>query len=100
MSKPTILAVDDDPDVSAAITRDLRGRYATGYRIVRATSGPNGTFEVRVVGHRWSGRSHDVKMFLAGNYVPYRWYDIERDAEARRLRGLARAAPADLPPGA
>ena len=40
MSKPTILAVDDDPDVSAAITRDLRGRYATGYRIVRATSGP------------------------------------------------------------
>ena len=40
MSKPTILAVDDDPDVSAAIIRDLRGRYATDYRIVRATSGP------------------------------------------------------------
>ena len=27
MSKPTILAVDDDPQVSAAITRDLRSRY-------------------------------------------------------------------------
>ena len=195
MSKPTILAVDDDPDVSAAITRDLRGRYATDYRIVRATSGPEAlevlarlalrgqpvalivadqrmpqmtgiemleqarthapgakyllltayadtdvaikaindigldyyllkpwdppderlfpviddllgdwrqanpdhTSEVRVVGHRWSDRSHDIKMFLAGNYVPYRWYDVERDAEARRLRDLARATPADLP---
>ena len=27
MSKPTILTVDDDPMVSAAITRDLRTRY-------------------------------------------------------------------------
>lgn len=195
MSKPAILAVDDDPDVSAAIARDLQGRYAADYRIVRATSGPEAlevlarlalrgqpvaliiadqrmpqmtgiemleqarthapgakyllltayadtnvaikaindigldyyllkpwdppderlfpviddllgdwrqanpdhTSDVRVVGHRWSDRSHDIKMFLAGNYVPYRWYDIERDAEARRLRDLARAMPADLP---
>ena len=195
MSKPTILAVDDEPDVSAAIARDLRGRYATDYRIVRATSGPEAlevlarlalrgqpvalivadqrmpqmtgtemleqarthapgakyllltayadtdvaikaindigldyyllkpwdppderlfpviddllgdwrqanpdhTSEVGVVGHRWSDRSHDIKMFLTGNYVPYRWYDIERDAEARRLRDLAEATPADLP---
>ena len=195
MSKPTILAVDDDPDVSAAITRDLRGRYATDYRIVGATSGPEAlevlaklalrdqpvalivadqrmpqmtgiemleqarthapgakyllltayadtdvaikaindigldyyllkpwdppgerlypvvddllgdwrqahpdlTSDVRVVGHRWSDRSHDIKMFLARNYVPYRWYDVERDAEAQRLRDLAYATPADLP---
>ncbi|MGP8001488.1 MAG: FAD-dependent oxidoreductase [Streptosporangiaceae bacterium] len=195
MSKPTILAVDDDPDVSAAITRDLRGRYATDYRIVRAASGPDAlrvlarlalrgqpvalivadqrmpqmtgietlerarshapgakyllltayadtdvaikaindigldyyllkpwdppeerlfpvvddllgdwrqanpdhTSDVRVVGHRWSDRSHDIKMFLAGNYVPYRWYDVDRDAEGRRLRDLANAMPADLP---
>jgi hypothetical protein len=27
MSKPTIVAVDDDPVVAAAITRDLRRRY-------------------------------------------------------------------------
>ena len=40
MSKPTILTVDDDPQVSAAITRDLRARYGEGYRIVRASSGP------------------------------------------------------------
>jgi len=39
MRKPTILTVDDDPMVSAAITRDLRGRYGADYRLVRATSG-------------------------------------------------------------
>lgn len=39
MSKPAILTVDDDPQVSAAITRDLRNRYGSGYRIVRASSG-------------------------------------------------------------
>src|SRR6266498_2781428 len=39
MSKPTILTVDDDPMVSAAITRDLSSRYGADYRIVRATSG-------------------------------------------------------------
>ena len=58
---------------------------------------PEHTAEVRVVGHRWSDRGHDLKLFLARNHVPYRWYDIERDPEAQRLRDLARAAPADLP---
>ena len=42
MSRPTILTVDDDPMVSAAITRDLRSRYGADYRIVRATSGARG----------------------------------------------------------
>ena len=195
MSRPTILTVDDDPQVSAAITRDLAGRYGAEYRVVRATSGPEAlavltrltlrdepvaliaadqrmprmtgiellsqarahapdakfllltayadtdvairaindigldhyllkpwdppedrlypvvddllddwrqahrdhTADVRVVGHRWSDRSHDLKMFLARNHVPYRWYDVERDAEARRLRDLAQADAADLP---
>jgi thioredoxin reductase (NADPH) len=58
---------------------------------------PDHTSDVRVVGHRWSERSHDIKRFLASNHVPYRWYDVERDAEAGRLRDLARATPADLP---
>ncbi len=42
MSKPTILTVDDDPVVSAAIARDLRERYGADYRVVRATSGRRG----------------------------------------------------------
>jgi thioredoxin reductase (NADPH) len=55
------------------------------------------TSDVRVVGHRWSDRSHELKMFLTRNHVPYVWYDVERDAEARRLQHLADAEPADLP---
>src|SRR4051812_6221436 len=39
MSKPTILTVDDDPQVLAAITDDVRGRYGAEYRVVRASSG-------------------------------------------------------------
>ena len=35
MSRPTILTVDDDPQVSAAIARDLRDQYGRDYRIVR-----------------------------------------------------------------
>lgn len=195
MSKPVIMTVDDDPMVSAAITRDLRSRYGPEYRIVRATSGsealsvlarlalrgqpvaliasdqrmprmtgiemleqarshapgaklllltayadtdvairaindigldyyllkpwdppnerlypvvddllgdwtqanPDHTSDVRVVGHRWSDRSHEVKTFLARNHVPYRWYDIERDAEGGRLQALAGATLDDLP---
>ncbi|SDS89349.1 thioredoxin reductase (NADPH) [Friedmanniella luteola] len=58
---------------------------------------PDHTADVRVVGDRWSERSYEVKTFLARNHVPYRWYDIERDAEASRLRDLAGAGPTDLP---
>jgi thioredoxin reductase (NADPH) len=195
MARPAILTVDDDPMVSAAITRDLADRYGADYSVVRATSGaealvlltrlalrdqpvaliaadqrmpqmtgielleqarthapgaklllltayadtdvaitaindigldyyllkpwdppserlypvtddllsdwrqanPDHTSDVRVVGHRWSDRGHDIKLFLARNHVPYRWYDVERDAEAQRLLGLAQASPADLP---
>ncbi len=52
---------------------------------------------VRVVGHQWSDRGHDLKMFLARNHVPYRWLDVERDDDARRLVDLAGAGAADLP---
>jgi len=195
MTRPTILTVDDDPQVSAAISRDLRSRYGGEYRIVRATSGaealtvlaelalrdqpvaliaadqrmpqmtgtemleqarthapgaklllltayadtdvaitaindigldyyllkpwdppeerlypvvddllgdwvqehPDHTADVRVVGHRWSERSYELKTFLARNHVPYRWYDIERDTEAQRLAGLAQASAEELP---
>ena len=195
MTKPTILTVDDDPLVLAAITRDLANRYGADYRLVRASSGrealdlltklalrdeplaliaadqrmpemtgiemlqqartyaagakmllltayadtdvaikaindigldyyllkpwdppeerlypiiedllddwhranPDRTSDVRVIGHRWSDRSHEIKMFLARNHVPYRWYDVERDVEGERLRQLAQTAPEDLP---
>ena len=40
MSRPTILTVDDDPQVLAAISRDLVTQYGAEYRVVRASSGP------------------------------------------------------------
>ncbi|MDP9135745.1 MAG: FAD-dependent oxidoreductase [Actinomycetota bacterium] len=40
---------------------------------------------VRVVGHRFSKESHDLRDFLARNRVPARWLDVERDGEAREL---------------
>lgn len=43
--------------------------------------------ELRVVGHRWSQRSHEVKTFLTRNHVPYQWLEIDRDEEARTLSG-------------
>ncbi|NUR96451.1 MAG: response regulator, partial [Kribbellaceae bacterium] len=195
MSKPAILTVDDDPMVSAAISRDLRRRYGDDYLVVRATSGdqalaaltklalrnqpialiatdqrmpgmtgiellerarehaegakyllltayadtdvairaindigldyyllkpwdppedqlfpvvddlledwqhanPEHSSDVRIVGNRWSDRAHEIKTFLARNHVPYRWYDVERDAEGLRLQQLAEAGDNDLP---
>jgi thioredoxin reductase (NADPH) len=52
---------------------------------------------VHLVGHRWSERAHELKTFLTRNHVPYRWLDVERDAEGARLAELAGAQPADLP---
>ena len=180
MSKPAIMSVDDDPQVLAAIGRDLRGRYGEDYRVIRASSGAEGLealdelkgrgddvalfvidqrmpemegtefllqaqtrfpdakrvlltayadtdaaiqainevaldhylmkpwdppednlfpvlddmledwrasvpapFDgIRVIGTTWSPATHDIKDFLARNQVPYRFLDIERDAEA------------------
>ena len=44
MTKPAIVAVEDDQVVVAAITRDPRSRYPDSYRIVRATSAPSAYF--------------------------------------------------------
>jgi thioredoxin reductase (NADPH) len=41
--------------------------------------------ETKVVGHRWSARSSEVREFLARNQVPYRWYSSESPEGARLL---------------
>jgi thioredoxin reductase (NADPH) len=40
---------------------------------------------VRLIGHRWSARSHEVKDLLAGNHVPFLWLDVESDPRAREV---------------
>jgi thioredoxin reductase (NADPH) len=52
---------------------------------------------VRIVGTQWSPACHDVKDFLARHAIPYRWLDIERDAEARTLLESANLDLARVP---
>src|SRR4029077_16721197 len=52
---------------------------------------------VRVIGHRFSKDSHDLRDFLVRNRVPARWLDVERDGEARELLLLAGVAADRLP---
>jgi thioredoxin reductase (NADPH) len=195
MTKPVILAVDDDPQVRAAVRGDLQGRYARDYRVVIAEGGPEALAAVeelhrrgddvalflvdermpevtgtqfllqarehypearkvlltayadtdaairsinevgldhyllkpwtppedhlypvlddllddwiagrpapfdgiRVVGARWSATTHDVKNFLASNQVPYRFLDVDRDAEATSMLATLDAENPVLP---
>jgi thioredoxin reductase (NADPH) len=183
MSEPVLFVVDDDPQVLAAIRRDLRSRYRAKYRVLAADSGQAALASIkelkargdalamlisdqrmpsmtgvelltkcrdiypiarrvlltaysdvkaaiqainearldhylekpwdppeehlfpaiddlldswhaeyrpeitglRLVGHQWSPRSHEVKDFLARNLIPFRWLDVDRDPDARRL---------------
>jgi thioredoxin reductase (NADPH) len=45
---------------------------------------------LRIVGHRWSARSYEVRDFLARNEVPYRWM-LSDDAEGRQLLEAAQS---------
>src|SRR6516225_1345538 len=193
-TRSAIVTVDDDPDVSRAVARDLRRRYGEQHRIVRAESGEAGLDalrqmklrgdlvavimadyrmpelngiefleramdiypgarralltayadtgaaidainvvdldyyllkpwdppeeklypivdslletwlssdhrpvpETKIVGHRWSARSSEVREFLARNQVPYRWYSTEEE-EGQRLLAAAGADGLTLP---
>ena len=195
MNKPVLLVVDDDPQVLAAVRRDLRTQYSKSYAVVSAASGEEAlatirelkargdslammisdqrmpglqgtevlaqsrdiyplarrvlltaysdidaaikainlahldhylskpwtppeeclfpvvddlldawqaeylpeTKGLRLVGHQWSPRSHEIKSFLAGNLIPYRWLDVARDPEARSLLDAAGISISDLP---
>ena len=52
--------------------------------------------ETKVVGHRWSARSSEVREFLARNQVPYRWYASD-EPEGQRLLAAAGADGLTLP---
>lgn len=66
MSRPVILAVDDDPQVLAAVTRDLRTRYAADYQIVTAGSGADALEAVDEI----AGRGRTIALFLADQRMP------------------------------
>ena len=46
---------------------------------------------IRVIGHRWSLKDHQLRSFLSRNHVPYRWLDAAASDDAQTLlkeRGL------------
>src|SRR5882757_4539122 len=51
---------------------------------------------LRIIGHRWSSRSYEVRDFLARNQLPYRWYLID-EPEGEALVKAADADPECLP---
>ncbi|MEJ2397658.1 MAG: FAD-dependent oxidoreductase [Gammaproteobacteria bacterium] len=52
---------------------------------------------IRVAGTLWSASSHNVKEFLARHQIPYKWLDIEKDKEARKLVECSSGEKLQLP---
>jgi thioredoxin reductase (NADPH) len=44
---------------------------------------------IRVIGLRWSPKSHETRNFLARNGIPFQWLDAESDKEATKLVNFA-----------
>ncbi|HEX4341837.1 MAG TPA: response regulator, partial [Verrucomicrobiae bacterium] len=40
---------------------------------------------VRVLGHRWSPQSNEIRDFLGRNFVPHQWLNVETDEVAKQL---------------
>jgi thioredoxin reductase (NADPH) len=193
--KPAILVVDDDPQVLAAVRRDLRSRYREDYTIISAASGEEALATIRelkaradslalvisdqrmpglqgtdllaesrkvypqtrrvlltayadidaaikainvahldhylskpwsppedhlfpvvdtllqswqsehleedkglrLIGHQWSPRTHEIKKFLAGNVIAYHWLDVDRDPNTKGLLDAAGISTGELP---
>ena len=53
--------------------------------------------ETKVIGHRWSSRSFEVRDFLARNRVPYRWY-AATEPEGERLLAAAEVSDEECIP--
>ncbi|MCP4383664.1 MAG: FAD-dependent oxidoreductase [Hyphomicrobiales bacterium] len=66
MAQPIILAVDDDPEVLAAVERDLRQHYRRDYRIMKASSGRDALAAAQKLKQRGSA----VALFLADQRMP------------------------------
>jgi thioredoxin reductase (NADPH) len=47
---------------------------------------------IRVIGLRWSPKSHETRNFLARNGIPFQWLDAESDKEATKLVNIAVAS--------
>src|SRR4051794_29791657 len=82
---PILLTVDDDPEVSRSIARDLRQQYGEDYRIRRAESGPDALDTLREL----KLRDEQVGLLLADHRMP-EMTGVEFLEQARELYPKAR----------
>ena len=66
MKKPIILTVDDDPQVLAAITRDLRQKFRQHYRLLPVGSGPEALTTLDAL----RARAEPLALVLADQRMP------------------------------
>jgi thioredoxin reductase (NADPH) len=52
---------------------------------------------LRVIGHRWSLKDHNLRSFLSRNHVPYRWLDAAASDDAQNLLKERSLDPEVLP---
>ena len=85
LTKPVILAVDDDPAVLGAIERDLRQHYRADYRVMKAGSGAEGL----AVARELAARNIQVALWLVDQRMPA-MTGLELLAEATPLHPQSR----------
>ena len=66
MNKPVLLVIDDDPQVLAAVRRDLRSRYRESYTVVSAGSGEEALSAAREL----KSRGDALAMVLSDQRMP------------------------------
>ncbi len=85
MNKPVLLIVDDDPQVLAAVRRDLRSRYREHYTVMSAASGEEALTAVREL----KTRGDSLAMVICDQRMPG-MMGTEVLAKSREVYPLAR----------
>jgi thioredoxin reductase (NADPH) len=85
MNKPVLLIVDDDPQVLAAVRRDLRSRYREDYMVMGASSGDDALEAMREL----KSRGDSLAMIVCDQRMPG-MMGSEVLAKSRAIYPLAR----------
>ncbi len=85
MNKPVLLIVDDDPQVLAAVRRDLRSRYRENYTVMSAASGQEALNAIREL----KSRGDSLAMLICDQRMPG-MMGSEVLAKSRSIYPLAR----------
>ncbi len=85
MNKPVLLVVDDDPQVLAAVRRDLRSRYREHYTVMSAASGQ----EALATARELKSRGDSLAVIISDQRMPG-MLGVELLAKSRDVYPMAR----------